>query len=315
MSTRPDITLLFLNAGRRNELIRCFRRALTALRLDGRLLATDIHGLAPALYEADAHFLLPRSRESAFPRALARLCRRERVSLIIPLIDPDMPVLARLHAALAAAGTCVLLSPASAIDICRDKVKTAAFLRAHGFPTPATLTPAQARRHGFPLFIKPRDGSASINAFKIHTATELAFFMRYVPAPVIQPFVEGLEVTTDVFSAYTGTPLFAVPRRRLRTRGGEVSVGRIERHPALEALCLRVAAALGATGPINIQAFVTPAGPLITEINPRFGGGCPLSIRAGAPLARWTIQQTLGRHLTPGAGTYPAERGTDHAPL
>jgi carbamoyl-phosphate synthase large subunit len=43
------VNLLFVSAGRRVELLRLFRQAYRRLRLDGRIIATDIDPLAPAL--------------------------------------------------------------------------------------------------------------------------------------------------------------------------------------------------------------------------------------------------------------------------
>lgn len=294
-----DLTLLFLNAGRRNELIRTFRDALTALNVKGRIIASDINGLAPALYEADDRFLLPRSRDDGFVAQISELCRRERVSLIIPLIDPDLPILARNRQAIEACGTRILVSDINAIEICRDKFKTHEFLQTHGFPSPAVYGLDQAREHGFPLFIKPKDGSASQHTYKVQNRDDLEWLVRHVPDPIIQQFVEGDEITTDVFSSFAGEPIAAIPRKRLKVRSGEVSVGQVVRHAELESLCMKVARTLGTTGPINIQAFVSTRGIFINEINPRFGGGCPLSIKAGAPLPRWTLEMLLNRPLTP----------------
>jgi len=295
----PDVTLLFLNAGRRVELIRCFRDALKRLSIQGRLLASDIQNLAPALYEADSRFLLPRSRDPEFIPQLIDLCHKEKVTLVIPLIDPDLPVLARNRAVLDANGIRVLVSEAQAIDICRDKTRTCKFLKAHGFPAPAVFTLEQARTQDYPLFIKPRDGSSAIHTFKVHGPEELEFFARYVPNPIIQEFMDGVEATVDVFLARPGEPLMAIPRRRLKVRSGEVSVGSVERNPDLERLCLDVARALNLVGCVNVQVFVTTQGALVTEINPRFGGGAPLSIHAGAPLTDWTLQMALNRPLSP----------------
>ena len=287
------VTVLFLNAGRRIELIRSFRRAFQDLGLDGRIVTTDINGLAPALYVGDAHYLLPTSRDPAFLGRFQDLCRREEVGLIVPLIDPDLPVLTKNVEAIESTGARVLLSGQRVIDTCRDKKKTYGFLKENGFSTPRIFDEEQAHKHGFPLFIKPRDGSASVNAFKVNNSEELRFFARYVPNAVIQEFTDGDELTTDVFSDWAGEPIAAVPRRRLKVRAGEVSVGRVERSPELEQLCKKAAKRLGTVGPINIQAIQSRDSTRIIEINPRFGGGSPLSIAAGMPMAQWAISMAL----------------------
>lgn len=293
-----ETTLLFLNAGRRVELIRAFRVAFEELGVAGQIITTDINGLAPALYLGDAWYILPRSRASGFLEQFCDLCQRENVRLIIPLIDPDLPVLARNRQVIESTGAKVLISDQRVIEICRDKQRSYSFLKKNGFPTPEVFSLDDARQHGLPLFIKPRNGSASLNAYKVNTSDELEFFARYVPDPVIQEFVDGEEITTDVFSDWSGEPIAAVPRRRLKVRAGEVNVGRVERNSELEQLCKGIAKRLGTVGPINIQAIRSKSSIYITEINPRFGGGCPLSIAAGAPLAKWVVLMSLQRPIS-----------------
>lgn len=292
-----EITLLFLNAGRRVELIRAFRTAFDDLGIEGKIVTTDINGLAPALYLGDSRYITPRSREPGFLERLCDICRSEKVTLVIPLIDPDLPVLAQNRQAIEVTGTRVLVSDQQVIEICRDKERTYHFLKEKGFPTPGVFSLEDAHQHAFPLFMKPRDGSASLNAFKVNNHDELEFFARYIQGALIQEFIEGVETTTDVFSDWSCEPVVAVPRRRLKVRSGEVSVGRVERNPGLESLCKSLARCLGAVGPINIQTIQSNQTVYVTEINPRFGGGCQLSIAAGAPFAQWAIMMALGRSL------------------
>jgi len=292
-----EITLLFLNAGRRIELIRSFRAAFGELGIEGKIVTTDINGWAPALYVGDSQYITPRSRDAGFMDRLGEICQSEQVALIIPLIDPDLSVLAHHRQTIEATGARPLVSDLRVIEICRDKERTHEFLKEQGFPTPAVFSLEVARQQAFPLFVKPRDGSASLNAYKINNRDELEFFARYVEDALIQEYIEGVEMTTDVFSDWSGEPVCAVPRRRLKVRAGEVSVGRVERDPQLESLCKSVAKCLGTVGPINIQTIQMNEAIYIMEINPRFGGGCPLSLAAGAPFAKWAIMMALGQPL------------------
>ncbi len=294
---KSDFTVLFLNAGRRVELIRAFRRAFETLGLAGRIVTTDIRGLAPALYEGDVQCLLPHSSAPTFVTRLKELCRREEVGLIVPLIDPDLPVLARQRESIDTTGARVLISPPRAIAVCHDKARAAAFLAEHDIPAPSTLTLEHARDHPLPLFVKPRNGSASVHAMKVETREALEFFAGSVPDLFIQEFAGGDEYTIDVFSDQAGEPLIAVPRHRIKVRSGEVSISRVHRDQGMEDLAMRVTRALGTVGPANVQIMRGDEGDKIIEINPRFGGGCPLSIAAGAPLAEWTLLMALGRPL------------------
>ncbi|MCG3204398.1 MAG: Carbamoyl-phosphate synthase large chain [Elusimicrobia bacterium] len=294
---KKGVNLLFLNAGRRVELIRRFKEAFLKLHINGRIVTTDIQSLAPALYSGDKRELLPHSSSTEFFPALKSLCQREKIHLIIPLIDPDLLILSRLAGTLQEIGVRVLVSGAESIEICRDKEKTSAFFKKNNFPTVPTYSMDSPDEWKFPMMVKPRDGSSSQFLYKVNSEVELRVILPNVPNPILQKFVEGSEITTDVFSDWSGTPLIAIPRRRLKVRGGEVMVGRVERNDPLENMCLKMAKTLKSIGCINIQAIQTEDTFYFIEINPRFGGGCPLSIAAGAPFAEWTIKMALSEPI------------------
>ncbi|CAO3363706.1 ATP-grasp domain-containing protein [Azospirillum palustre] len=290
------MNLLVLNAGRRVELVRSFRDAQRRLGLTGKVWASDIQPYAPALYEADAAVRLPPSRSGDLEEALLALCRSQDIRLVIPTIDPDLQALADWRPRFAAHGITLLISPPEAVRICRSKRRTAEFLDACGLPVPRVWT-ADARTLPSgppPWFVKPDDGSSGIDARRIETAAALVAALEADPGLVVQDFVEGDEFTVDVFSDAPGRAVLAVPRRRLRIRAGEVSVACVERDPTLEALACRAADRLGTTGPINVQIIRGSDGPFIIEVNPRFGGGSPLALRAGAPFAEWCLLMARG---------------------
>ena len=294
------VNLLLVSAGRRVELLRLFRRAYADLGWNGRILATDVDPLAPALHEADARFLTPRVDEAEFVPSLARICRDESVSLVFPLIDPAIPVLARRRAELEAAGTRLAVVPTQAAERTRDKWAFHQWLGTLGLPTPTTWLPEDLpARPEFPLFIKPRFGSAGRQSFRVDDADELTFYLRHVDQPVVQPFISGPEVTTDVFCSLTGELWAVVSRRRIEVRWGEVHKGVTVRDPALLEACAHIATALEAVGPITIQCLVHEGRPHFTEINARFAGGMPLAVAAGVPAPLWYLRQAAGLEVAP----------------
>jgi carbamoyl-phosphate synthase large subunit len=150
------------------------------------------------------------------------------------------------------------------------------------------------------MFVKPRGGSASIGARVVKNADELRVATSS-GSYIAQEIAPGNEYTVDLYVDRSGKCRCAVPRLRIETRAGEVSKGQTCRIPAVEQLATRVAESLpGAWGVINTQIFFDPATGIanVIEINPRFGGGYPLTHRAGAHMARWVIEETTGRQLT-----------------
>lgn len=295
------VTILLTCAGRRVELLQAFRAAGRALGAKVRVLAADTVASAPTLSCADAGFVVPPVSDAGCVPALLDLVRREAVHALVPTIDTELVLLSRERSAFETVGCRALIGAPHVIALCRDKIETYRFLRQHGIDTPTTWTPAEIRglaTHSFPYFIKPRFGSASNAAHKVEDATDLDYFLQKGRDPIVQEFVEGVEHTLDAYVGLTGKPMCVVPRRRLQVRGGEVSKGVVVKDLALMEAGRRVVEKLGDSlrGLVTIQCIVTPTGAIrFIEINPRFGGGAPLSIAAGADFPSWLIQELLGQ--------------------
>ncbi len=295
------LTVLFSSAGRRVELINCFRDDARALGLELRVLAADCQPeLSAGCRIADASFAVPRCDHPDFIPALRAIGAREQVDLLIPTIDPELQPLARARADFAAAGTRVVVSSAETVAIARDKLQTAAVLGRAGISTPRSVPLAtllqQERTLDFPVILKRVDGSSSIG---LHEARDIAAVRELkldVPRYVAQEKWIGREYTVNVYFDRSGRLRAAVPHWRCETRAGEVSKGRTERLPQLLQLAARLGAALpGAEGPLCFQSIVTPVGAaVIFEINARFGGGFPLAHQAGARFSRWLLEEAAG---------------------
>jgi len=294
------VNLLLVDVGRRVELVRLFRQALAEAGLSGRILGTDVDPLAPALQVADARFIIPRVDDPAFVPALIEICRDESATLAFPLIDPAIPPLAARRDEFEAVGTRLAVVPAEAAETTHDKWKFNRWLRTHGFATPETWLPEDLpAKPPFPLFVKPRFGSAGRHSFRVEDGQELDFYLRRVEQPVVQEFIDGPEVTNDVFCGLDGQLWAVVSRRRIEVRWGEVHKGVTERDDGLLAACAAMARQLRAVGPITIQCLMQAGQPRFTEINARFAGGMPLAVAAGVPAPLWYVQQAAGRAVDP----------------
>jgi carbamoyl-phosphate synthase large subunit len=154
-------------------------------------------------------------------------------------------------------------------------------------------------RPSFPLFLKPRFGSAGRQTVRVDDADELAFHLRQIDQPVVQPFIDGPEVTNDVFCSLAGEVWAVVSRRRIEVRWGEVHKGVTVLEPPLLEACAQIANRLGAVGPITIQCLLDDGRPVFTEVNARFAGGAPLAVAAGVPAPLWYLQEAAGMNVEP----------------
>jgi carbamoyl-phosphate synthase large subunit len=287
----PGPCMLFTSVGRRVELVRLFRAAYEGLGLSSNIVALDIDPLAPALGEADRPYLVPPLSDPSYIPTFLEICRRERPLRIFPLIDPDIPVLAAHRAEIEIAGASLAVVSARAAEVVSDKWKTGQFFKELGLSVPLTWLPEDINPStmSYPLFIKPRAGSASQNSYTIQTEKDLSFFLTYIEDPIVQELLPGPEITTDVVCDVDSTLLAVVSRRRIEVRGGEVTKGVTIHNGAVLEGCKRIAEALPAVGPITVQCILKEGQPLFTEINARLGGGFPLSVAAGADTPRWLV--------------------------
>jgi carbamoyl-phosphate synthase large subunit len=84
----------------------------------------------------------------------------------------------------------------------------------------------------------------------------------------------------------------------MEVRAGEVSKSQIVKNIQIMNEAHRLVEKLGAgPGVITLQLFLTGDDKIkFIEINPRFGGGAPLSIKAGANFPKWILQELSGQN-------------------
>jgi len=299
-SPKRRLRILLTCIGRRVELLRAFRQAGESLGIRLEIHGADATPLAPAIRLVDRPHLVPTIGSGRYIDALAKLVREEKIDLLIPLIDWGLPDVASAAQRFAGLGCRALISSLAVVEVCSDKWLTYRKLTEAGIDTPATwpwVAAVEEKRHRFPYFLKPRRGSAAMGNYVVRTVDELRAFGARVKDAIVQEFVEGAEHTLDVYTGFDGRCRCVVPRKRLEVRSGEVTKALIVKDPAIMAVGRRVVELLGeCRGVITVQCIVTPQGRIrVIEINPRFGGGVPLSIHAGADFPKWILQELLGQ--------------------
>jgi carbamoyl-phosphate synthase large subunit len=296
-------SVLITAASRRVPLVEAFRKALADTG-GGRVLVTDVNPTSPAVHVADAAFRVPLATDPGYVESLEAICRNHHVGLLVPTIDDELEVIGEVRQQFEALGICVAASTTTTAAICNDKLRTSRVLREHGIPAAESWLPDEVPTTApFPLFVKPRNGRGGIGAFSARTRRELDFFTEYVDRPVVQEYLEGPEFTIDML-CNEGRPLAVVPRERVVIRAGVMDRGRTVRDRGLIDLGLACAAALDFHGPVNIQCRTLRGVPTVFEINPRFSGGIPLTIAAGADFARMLVDLAHGRTLAPRIGHF-----------
>lgn len=306
---RPELNILITCANRRVALIDAFRQALALARAAGRVVAVEANQATPTYHLADEGVILPLVKDPAFLPAMLDTARRYAPCVIVPVTDLDIPLLAAHAEKFHAVGATPAVGSPEAVALCRDKTRMGELLARAGLEglTSLDLEAFEARPF-FPCFVKPTDGSASIGAAVIRGPAQLAAHLaRFGRGVVVQEWVEGQEFTIDVYRTRAGQVRCVVPRQRLAVRSGEVEKGltRLDRRLIDDTIKL-ASACEGLWGVFCCQCRRRDesAPPRFFEVNPRFGGGCLLSIQAGANLPLYLVQEVLGMEVNARLGEF-----------
>ena len=301
---RSTCTILLSSAGRRVELMQCFRASAATLGIDIRVIAVDLSPtMSAACQLADLALPVPRCEDPEFIDVMVGICADQGVDLVIPTIDPELPALSHHADRFRDVGAWVAVSEPTVVEMARDKLRTALWLEEQGIPVPRSATTdevvAAPDDWSWPMLIKPRAGSSSIGVHLATSPDQLAW-LKPGGDQTVQELLLGKEYTVNVFFDRTGQMRCAVPHRRAEVRAGEVAKGFTQRHAGLEQIAWRLGEVLsGARAALCFQAIVDDHGlAAVFEINARFGGGYPLAHRAGARFARWLLEEATGRPVS-----------------
>ncbi|WP_404445292.1 ATP-grasp domain-containing protein [Sutcliffiella horikoshii] len=287
------INILFTSSGRRVSLINSFKE----LRDDvGKIITADRNNLVPTARISYKHYTIPSVNSENYIYELLNICKEENITLLVPLIDPELAILSKSLHFFEEIGVKVLVSSKELNEIADNKVKTYNFFKKNNILTPKVYNNYEINDINYPIIVKPFDGSSSKGVTIVNNERELSFFREYISNAMIQEYVQGDEYTVDVMLDFSGNIIAIVPRLRIETRAGEVSKGQTVKDIEIINATKEVIEKLpGASGCITLQCFKKDDGSIVfIEINPRFGGGVPLSIGAGANFALWTIQLLKG---------------------
>jgi carbamoyl-phosphate synthase large subunit len=292
-------TVLFTCSGQRVDVVTAFREAGAVT------VATDVDPLAPTLYFADRHVLVPRVDDAGYLPRIAELVREHGVDLVQPLTDLDQALLSGGRGSLAPA---LVLAPSPEVcDTVGDKYTAHLFFEEHGIASPRSWLPGEVPADArFPVLVKVRKGFGSRHIYRAADRDELAFFLRYTTVDsFVQEVCLGEEFSIDVFCDLESRCLNAIPRTMILSKGGESIRGRSIADPELIAYGAHVAETLRMVGPANIQCFREPDGSLpVTDVNPRFGGGFPVPWRSGSRYAELALALARGECPEPRLGEF-----------
>lgn len=288
--------ILITSAGKRVALTRYFKESLQRFFPAAKVFTTDMNPeLAPAGYVSDACFKVPRVTDPLYLNLLLKICENNHIGLVIPTIDTELLILSSARNLFKEKGIEVIVGDLPFISMCRDKRNTGDFFYKHNVRVPKEI---DKHNPTFPIFAKPYDGSLSTNLHYIKSAEDLTseiltdpklIFMEYIDKSVYK------EYTVDMYYGFDNKVKCIVPRERIEIRAGEINKGRTTKNDIVQFLKEHFSIIDGCIGCICVQLFynVEKNDIIGIEINPRFGGGYPLTYMAGANFPELLIREYL----------------------
>ncbi len=281
------INLLMTSVNWRVEIIKLFVKAIKKINSNNKIITTDIKAAEAAIYFSDNYYIVPLYSDPEFCNFLEKLCRKEKISYIIPQTDRDCNYFSKKIELIESWGPIVLMPQPKNIEILNDKYKSQKFFESKGFLVPKQYNNYELDEiNDFPLILKPRDDSGANLVFKINNLNELKSLITRIKNPLIEKFIEGSEYTIDGVGNLDGSLIGLVPRKRLKIKGGISVIGLTEYNEKLISLCKKICKYIKPKGFFCIQMIAKDGDYYLTDINPRIGSGIVLSIKAGLDIEK-----------------------------
>lgn len=303
------MNVLILSCGTRNKIVQYMKKELGG---QGRVIATDMSPNAPALYEADRYYLVPRMTEKGYLDIIFDICVKEQIRGVFSLIDPELSLLAEHAKEFHAIGVTVIGSSYELCERALNKWQMYEWLAKHGYNCAKSYIDRgqfyEAVKNGeiqYPVFVKPVRGSASIAITRAEDRETVDVLMDHSDGLLIQEYLDGQEIGVDCYvDLISGEVISIFCKKKLVMRAGETDKGYSFKDKVLFDLVHRFVKESGFRGQIDIDIFDCAGVYYISEVNPRFGGGYPHAYEAGVNHMKYIVRNLEGKCNASEIGNY-----------
>ncbi|MBQ7896880.1 MAG: ATP-grasp domain-containing protein [Clostridia bacterium] len=301
--------VLILSAGTRNKVVQYFKKAI---KDKGKVIATDMSELAPAVYEADKFYKVPRMTDDGYIEVIFDICKKENITGVLSLIDPELSLLAKHKDDFARLGVTVIGSSYELCERALDKMEMYEWLLDKGYNCAKSYVDKEkfyadvdAGKITYPVFVKPVRGSASIAISKVYDKETVELLFEHNDNLMIQEFLNGQEIGADVYiDMISGDVVSIFTKKKIVMRAGETDKAVSFKDQKLFDLIEKFAKESGWSGQIDIDIFEVDGKYYISEVNPRFGGGYPHAYECGCDHMTLILNNLDGKANDKNIGQY-----------
>lgn len=293
------MNILVLSCGTRNKLLQYFKKELNG---KGLVIATDSSMLAPALYEADKYFIVPKINDKSYLDTILSICKENQIKAVLSLIDPELSLLAKHRQDFLDIGTVPIVSDYEAVEMSFNKYKMFEFLTENKINTVKSYIDkerfyqdVESGAINYPVFVKPVKGSASININKVTSKEEIEILFSLYDDLMIQEYMDGIEYGADIYiDLLSGQPISIFIKEKIKMRAGETDKSVSFSDEKLNDLIKSFVNKADLRGIIDIDIFKVNDQYYISEVNPRFGGGYPHAYECGMNVPKMIMNNLNG---------------------
>ena len=286
------INILILSAGTRNKIVQYFKKTLGE---NGKVIATDMSTIAPAIYEADKYYIVPRITEPGYIDIILDICKKENISGVLSLLAENEEKFKNI-------GTTVIGSSYELCERALDKMQMFQWLRSYGYNCAKSyvdknefFADVKTGKANYPVFVKPVRGSASIAISKVFDNETVDLLFDHSDNLMIQEYLDGQEIGADCYIDLLSGELVSVfTKKKIVMRAGETDKSVSFKDEKLFELIKKFVNESGWRGQIDIDIFEINGEYHISEVNPRFGGGYPHAYECGADHMKLIVNNLNG---------------------
>ncbi len=305
------MNILLLSVGTRNKVVQYFKKTFKGV---GNIVATDMSDIAPAVYEADKFYKVPRMTEEGYIDVIFDICKKENISAVLSLIDPELSLLSQNKQKFEELGVTVIGSDYDLCERCLDKWEMFKWLENRGYNCAKSYMQKEKFyedvRLGiidYPVFVKPAKGSASIAISKAYDKETVETLFAHSEGLMIQEFLKGQEIGADCYiDMISGKTVSIFTKKKIVMRAGETDKAVSFKDQKLFNLIEKFVSESRFRGQIDIDIFDVDGEYYISEVNPRFGGGYPHAYECGCDHMTLIKNNIQGKVNTKNIGNYKA---------
>ncbi|MBQ8041134.1 MAG: ATP-grasp domain-containing protein [Lachnospiraceae bacterium] len=248
---------------------------------------------------ADQYYIVPRMDSDGYLDCLLEICKKEEISLILPLQEDELLLISKNKDLFKKAGVLPVISDYEKIVLCKDKYSLNHYLTEQGIsavPTFLAKEYLESNTIENKVFVKPRYGAGSIDTFAVHSQKLLEALVEDTQEElIVQPYITGKEYGVDVYVDMLSQEVVSCfCKQKLRMRAGETEKSISIRIPEVEKLVTDAVCSIGLCGPIDVDVMEQDGKYYILEINPRFGGGYPHAYKCGVSFPDFISENGAG---------------------